>query len=135
MVSFFSIRVQDWLSTNNDKLLNPFFFPHTNFIFLILLTHCSLTSSPSVLLQFFFFNMVCVWLYLPYHYAQDSFSKWFGALSFGVILPFEYIHSHPSPLSMSVHYTMWSLKKWTPQEEDMQVCLSIAFLCYFFLFI
>lgn len=58
MVSFFSISVQDCLSMNNWKLSNPLFF-YTNFIFLILLTHSSLTNSPTALLLFFFSNMVC----------------------------------------------------------------------------
>lgn len=67
----------------NCQLLKSLYF-YTNFTFLILLTLSNLTNSPLVLPYFFSFSMVCIWLYLPYNCAQDSFSKWFEALSFSV---------------------------------------------------
>lgn len=131
MVSFFSISVQDCLSMNNWKLSNPLFF-YTNFIFLILLTHSSLTNSPTALLLFFFFQIWCVLIISSLPLCTGFFLKMIcGPFLQCHFLPFEYIHSHPSPLSMSVHYMMWSQKKWTPQE-DMQVCLFYCFSLLFF---
>ena len=62
MISFFSITVQEWLSINNYQHLNPLYF-YTNFTFLILLIHSSLTSSPSALLYFFF---LLIWYVFDY---------------------------------------------------------------------
>lgn len=64
MVSFFSVIVQDWLSINNCKLLNPLYF-YTNFIFLILLIYNSLTNFPSVL-PYSFFRIFLIWYVFYY---------------------------------------------------------------------
>lgn len=131
MVSFFSITVQDWLSINNCKLLNPLYF-YTNFIFLILLTHSGLTSSPSVLPYFFSFNMVCIWLYLPYNCAQDLFSKWFEALSFSVTFYLLSTSTHIHLLCLCLSITRCDHRRsGLHKEKTCRSVSSTAFLCYF----
>lgn len=130
MVSFFSIGVQDLLYVNNCKLLDPLYF-YTNFIFLNLLTYSSKINLPLVLMYFCGMHLIISSLKL---YTGFFLKMIWGPFHQCHFLPFEYIHSLPSPLSMSVHYTMWSQKNWTLQGEDMQVCL-FRFFCYYFIYL
>lgn len=131
MVSFFSISVQDCLSMNNWKLSNPLFF-YTNFIFLILLTHSSLTNSPTALLLFFFFKYGVFWLYLPYHYVQDSFSKWFAVLSFSVTFYLLSTSTHTHLLCLCLSITWCDHRRSGLHKKTCRSVSSTAFLCYFF---
>lgn len=131
MISFFSITVQDWLSINNCKHLNPLYF-YTNFTFLILLTHSSLTSSPSVLLYFFYFNMICIWLYLPYNCAQDSFSKWFEALSFSVTFYLLSTSTHTHLLCLCLSITRCDRRRSGRHKE--KTCRSVSSNVFFVIF-
>lgn len=138
MVSFFSVSVQDWLSINNCKLLNLLYF-YTNFIFLILLICNSLTNSPSVLLYsffFIFFNMVRILLYLPYNCVQDSFSKWFGALSFSVTFYLLSTSTHTHLLCLCLSITRCDHRRsGLHKEKTCRSVSSTAFLCYFFMYL
>lgn len=132
MISFFSITVQEWLSINNYQHLNPLYF-YTNFTFLILLIHSSLTSSPSALLYFFFsFNMVCIWLYLPYNCAQDSFSKWFEALSFSVTFYLLSTSTHTHLLCLCLSITRCDHRRCGHHKE--KTCRSVSSTVFFVIF-
>ena len=132
MISFFSITVQEWLSINNYQHLNPLYF-YTNFTFLILLIHSILTSSPSALLYFFFsFNMVCIWLYLPYNCAQDSFSKWFEALSFSVTFYLLSTSTHTHLLCLCLSITRCDHRRRGRHKE--KTCRSVSSTVFFVIF-
>lgn len=124
------------LSINNCKLLNPLYF-YTNFIFLILLTHNSLTNSPSIPPYYFliFLHMVRILLFLPCNCVQDSFSKWFGALSFSVTFYLLSTSTHTHLLCLCLSITRCDHRRSGLHKEKTYRSVSSAFLCYFFIYL
>lgn len=118
----------------NCQLLKSLYF-YTNFTFLILLTLSNLTNSPLVLPYFFSFSMVCIWLYLPYNCAQDSFSKWFEALSFSVTFYLLSTSTHTHLLCLCLSITRCDHRRsGLHKEKTCRSVSSTAFLCCWFFF-
>ena len=120
-----------WITINCGKFWKRWEY-QTTWPAMILLTHSSLTSSPSVLLYFFYFNMICIWLYLPYNCAQDSFSKWFEAFSFSVTFYLLSTSTHTHLLCLCLSITRCDRRRSGRHKE--KTCRSVSSNVFFVIF-